>query len=249
MRTNSNPESILSEKVFVIDTDIQTAETQVEIVEADDEEDDLDEEDEDEEMKDISFKIFKRFDKADQGHILRYCNKEGTKPIFYSDYDQFDPAKVEACPGCGKARVFELLLNVQILSVCSALTELDWGIVGIYTCPTSCVPKNGPGQYSEEIGLLQLAPEDIDRLNMQRMQDRKLKEFEADMNEDGPEMPDEEEIARIQKLIRQEEAADRENKKNKKKQSKQPANSRQTEIDEKEAKKKLFEEEDEDDWE
>ena len=162
--------------------------------------------------------------------------------------EAFDASKVAACQGCGKARVFELQLNVQILSVCSALTELDWGIVGIYTCSNSCESKDGSSPYKEEVCLLQLGPEDIDRLNMQRMQDRKLKEFEADMNEDGPEMLDDEEIARIQKQIRQEDAADNEIKKKKKK-SKQAEGSKQTDIEEKGTKKKLFEGEDEDDWE
>ena len=196
-------------------------------------------------MRDDSFKIFKRFDKVHPGHSLRYSYSTTSKPLFYSDYDQFEPVCKTKCQECGSARIFELQLNAQILCHIKPLIELDWGIIGVYTCSKSC---QGKEKYVREFALLQLAPEDIDKLNMRRMNERKMREFQADMEDDGPEIPMEEEIAKIEKQIKEEEKLDKQRAKDEELLKKAAKKKKEETIEEaKPAKdKKLFDSADED---
>lgn len=186
-------------------------EKQQEILEEEDDEDEVSDEEEEAELKDNTYKVYKRFDKATPGNIIRYSFDENSKPLFYSDYGQFETKSPKACEHCGAPRYFEFQINVQLLSVVKPLVELDWGIVAFYCCSKSCTVKDQ--KYVRERVEIQIAPEEIDKLNMKRLQERKLKEFQKDMEDSGQDVPLEEEIAMIEEQIKLEEAIDGKEKK------------------------------------
>jgi hypothetical protein len=215
---------------------------QQEILEAEDEDDEVSDEDEEVELKDEAYKIFKRFDKATPCHIVRYSCDVTARPLFYTDYDQFDAKCKTSCQHCGAPRFFEFQINAQLLSIVKPLVELDWGIVAFYSCSKSCPVKDQ--KYVREHVELQIAPEEIDKLNLKRLQERKLKEFQKDMEDNGQDVPLEDEIAMIQEQIKIEESIDQQVKKPKKDKGKAAGEEM---MDEK--KGKLFESDDsEEDW-
>lgn len=236
------PNVVLVKEVSEIATDLMSPEKQKDVLDQEDDEDEVSEEDEEVELKDNVYKIFKRFEKATPSNIVRYCFDSHSKPLFYSDYGQFEIKSPKACEHCGAPRYFEFQINVQLLSVVKPLVELDWGIVAFYTCSKSCTVKDQ--KYVRELAEIQIAPEEIDKLNMKRLQERKMKEFEKDIEENGQDIPLEEEIALIQEQIKMEEAIDSKEMKPKKQNPKAGGE----EIME-EKKGKLFESDgSEDDW-
>lgn len=236
------PSFALVKEVAEIATDILSPHKQQEVLDEEDDEDEVSDEDEEVELKDNAYKVFKRFDKLIPGNIVRYSFDANSKPLFYSDYGQFDAKKVKPCHHCGAPRFFEFQINAQLLSVLKPLVELDWGIVAVFSCSKSCLVKNQ--KYVREHVEIQIAPEEIDKLNMKRLQERKLKEFQKDMEDSGQDIPLEEEIAMIQEQIKMEEQMEMKEKKAKKEKTK--ANTEEM-IEEK--KGKLFESDNsEDDW-
>lgn len=231
---------ILTSQVFEIVTEMMSPDKQQTVIDTEEDEDEMDDDDEDEEMKDETFKLYKRFDKYSPSHIVRYCFSKSTKPLYYSDYDQFSPVNNTPCKSCGGPRNFEFQINAQILSLVKPLIDLDWGIVAVFSCAKSCQPAEG--KYSREAVEIQIAPDEIDSHNMKRLQERKLKEFEKDMHDLGPDMLLEDEIALVKQQIKEEELEDRMAKQmSKKKQGNEEV------MEEKSG--KLFEEEDsDDDW-
>lgn len=203
----------LVEKQWIIETDMQSVQKQTEVKEeAEPEEPDEDDEDDqlgfdNREMKDDSFKLFKKFDEETPGHILRYSFSKDSRPLYYSDYDQFKHPVTSTCPHCSGPRIFEFQLNSQLLAEIDPLKSLDWGIVAFYTCASSCQPKDVT--YVKEHVELQLAPEEVDRLNHRRMQERRMKQYENDMEADADD-PDltEEEIKAIEAQIKEEDKED-----------------------------------------
>lgn len=200
---------VLTKSEWTIDTDSLSPHKQQEIMDNEDVEGEMDEEDEDEELRDITFKIYRRCDIGSPGHVMRYCLSEKTKPLFYSDYDQFEVKSVPNCQHCGAKRVFEFQLGCQLLATVKELLHLDWGIVAGYTCVKSCDYKQGSNPsttfFAKEYMEIQLAPDEIDRHNYMKARDRKIKEFQEDMGDSDGEMPTEEEIRKIAAQIKEEE--------------------------------------------
>lgn len=234
------PDNILLPEVLMIATEMISSEKQVAILETEDDEDEMDDSDEDEELKDETFKAYKRFDKHSPSHIVRYCFSKTSKPLFYSDYDQFPSECKTPCENCGAPRIFEFQINSQILAQVKPLLSLDWGVVAFYTCSKCCTSNDS--KYMKEVCEIQIAPDEIDSHNMKRLQERKLKEFEKDLKDAGPDMLLDDEIALIKQQIKDEESEDRHIKQaNKKRQAKEDT------MEEKSG--KLFDDElSDDDW-
>ena len=242
-----NPELVLSPLVFSIGTEMIGGDRQREIYEgtAEGYEDDSgDDSDDDKEMIDETFKVFVRFSKESPGHVMRYSFSKKTKPLFYSDYNQFDFPCKEKCSNCGGPLSFEFQLNAQLLSVVKELIDLDWGIVTVFTCVQSCKGED----YIEEHVEIQLGPEEIDKMNWKKMNDRKMKEFEKDML-DNDEIPMEM-LKKLEKQIKEQEASFKTKKSSNKQtntiQKKDGQNKHESVMEEKPG--KLFEQEGDDDW-
>ena len=229
--------------VSEIATKLMSPARQQEIIDDEVADDEISEEDEEAELRDESFRIYKRFDKATPSHIIRYSFDEHSKPLFYSDYDQFDVKTKKACEHCGAPRYFEFQINTQLLSLVKPLVEADWGIVAIYSCSKTCSVKDK--LYVRERAEVQIAPEEMDKHNMRRVHERRVKEFEKDLHDNGDDIPMEDEIAIIQEQIKLEEEMDAEVKREMKLKSKKGG---LQVIEEK--KGKLFDEEEgsDDDW-
>lgn len=190
----------LTKACFTIDTDAILPDRQKEIFESlgKEEEEDCDSEEE-KELQDKAFQLLAKFARESPGHILRYCFDPKTRPIYYSDYNQFDHPPKKVCSHCSGPLTFELQLNSQLLAKVEELIDLDWGILALYSCANSC---QGPAFVREHLEL-QLSPEEIDKSNLRRLTERRLREFEKDML-DGEEL-DEEELEQIQAMVREQE--------------------------------------------
>ena len=249
----------LMSRELIIETEMQTVEAQTELQskeEDEEEDDDVDEDDiNDKEMRDDSFKLFKKFDEATPGHVLRYTFSPDSRPLYYSDYDQFKEPK-KTCELCGSMRHFEFQLNAQLLTDVQELRNLDWGIVAVYSCSNSCQVENGKGKnggsYAREHVEIQLAPEEVDRINHRRMQERKLKQFQQDLEGDDKELT-EEEIKQIQTQIKEEDKSGQREAAIQR--VKKQTEAKESEMEDKAEKsadkgqsKKLFDQDGDDDW-
>ena len=231
----------LTKVCYTIDTDTISAARQKEIFESlgAEEEEDCDSEEE-KEMRDQAFQLLAKFARESPGHLLRYCFDPKSQPIYYSDYNQFDHPPKRVCSHCGGPLAFELQLNSQLLAKVEELIDLDWGVLALYSCAASCP---GAGFVREHVEL-QLSPEEIDKTNLRRLTERRLREFEKDML-DGEELG-EEELEQIQSMVREQEKAgkpEKQPKADRPKKTKQPVDT----IEEKTG--KLFGSDDSnDDW-
>ena len=135
----------------------------------------------DEELVDQSFETYKKVTEHINDQIIRYGFSASSRPLFYSDYDQFDHSEVPPCPHCGAKRHFEFQVNNTILSLFPEIIDFNWGMFAVYTCSQSC---NKGGDYTEEWVGLQNSPDEVDRRNAQKMQEMLLEEFRRDMNEE-----------------------------------------------------------------
>ncbi|OAD60622.1 Programmed cell death protein 2, partial [Eufriesea mexicana] len=78
--------------------------------------------------------------------ILRY--DRGGHVLYISDENKI--FEIPRCPECNGERQFEFQVMPQLLNFLdfeNALKSIDWGILAVFTCIRSCVPKNG---YSME---------------------------------------------------------------------------------------------------
>lgn len=251
----SNEHHTLTSQEWVIDTETVSPSKQQDMMDDEDVEGEMDEEDEDEELRDNTFKIYRRLDKGSPGHVMRYCLSEKTKPAFYSDYDQFEVSAIPPCQHCGAKRIFEFQLGCQLLATVKELLHLDWGIVAAYTCANSCdfrqTKTPATTFFAREHLELQLAPDEIDRHNYMKARERKIKEFQEDMEEGEGEIPTEEEIRKIAAQIREEEARTQHQPKPVKAVTSNQPQSKEDDMDAPKGRppKKLFDEgDDEDDW-
>lgn len=96
---------------------------------------------------DREFMIYKNNIDADPDHILRYCFNESTTPLYYTSSGKFDEKGRKMCENCGAARIFEFQVNSTLLSVVESLSDLEWGVVAVYSCPNSCAGS----EYQEEV--------------------------------------------------------------------------------------------------
>lgn len=191
---------VLTETCYTVDTDSISPARQREIFESlgKEEEEDCDSEEE-KEFQDLAFQLLAKFARESPGHVLRYCFAPKTQPLYYSDYNQFEHPPKRLCSQCGGPLAFELQLNSQLLAKVEELIDLDWGILALYSCANSC-----PGAaFVREHLELQLSPEEIDKSNLRRLTERRLREFEKDML-DGEDL-DEEELEQLQAMVREQE--------------------------------------------
>ncbi|KAN0047510.1 hypothetical protein ACTA71_001892 [Dictyostelium dimigraforme] len=99
-------------------------------------------------IKDKSLIYFKRIVAKDQSQILRY-SKDSNYPILWvSDTDQ-PPSPIPSCSNCGSNRKFEFQILPQLLyfldmdsSLSNNSSDIDFGILSIYTCESSCQIKS-----------------------------------------------------------------------------------------------------------
>jgi hypothetical protein len=177
---------LLEKKEWIIECDMMSPKEQEKVLKEREKQKKIEEEDEEfdeHETVDQTFKLYQLYDQHCPGHILRYNFGKKTQPLYYSDYDQFSHPPSSKCRHCNGPMVFELQLNVQLLSKLQYLSDLEWGIIAIYSCAKSC--SSATEAYLEEHVEIQTSPEDIDAHNLKRLNDRKLKEFEMDMEEGG----------------------------------------------------------------
>jgi hypothetical protein len=204
-RREKDPDLLLDKREWVIECDMMSPKEQEKVLREREKQKKLEEEDEEfdeHETIDNTFKLFQLYDQHCPGHILRYNFGKKTQPLYYSDYDQFSHPPKEKCKHCDGNLVFEFQLNVQLLSKLSYLADLEWGMIAFYSCEKSCSHPSQP--YLEEHVELQSSPEDIDAHNLKRLNDRKLKEFELDMDEGGVDI--EEEIKKLKAEARHAQA-------------------------------------------
>ncbi|KAK5581241.1 hypothetical protein RB653_001272 [Dictyostelium firmibasis] len=99
-------------------------------------------------IKDKSLIYFKRIVDNDQDQILRY-SKDSNYPILWvSDTDQA-PEPIPQCSNCGSNRKFEFQILPQLLyfldmdsTLANNSFDIDFGILSIYTCESSCQIKS-----------------------------------------------------------------------------------------------------------
>ncbi|XP_015601697.1 programmed cell death protein 2 isoform X2 [Cephus cinctus] len=92
---------------------------------------------EDETFTNFSIRIKKYPDQ-----VLRY--DRGGKPLYISSSNQ--PTNIPVCQECGSKRQFEFQIMPQLLNYLkldNTLKDLDWGILAVFTCTESCIPKSG----------------------------------------------------------------------------------------------------------
>ena len=65
--------------------------------------------------------------------ILRYVRGRESKPLWYSESNQWKTEDVAPCGGCGGRRVFEFQINSTFLNLHKELIDFDWGIIAVYT--------------------------------------------------------------------------------------------------------------------
>ena len=102
-------------------------------------ENDFDEEDDEpEKPTDIDFLIYKNNLLNDPDHVIRYCFHPKTLPMYYSLFGKFDSENIADCEVCGSKRVFEFQVNNTLLNGVEEISEMDWGIIVVYSCVNSC---------------------------------------------------------------------------------------------------------------
>lgn len=111
-------------------------------------------EDTDSAPTDLNFLIYKNNILADQEHILRYSFHSKTVPLFFSTQNLIDKKSIPNCENCGAARIFEFQINNTLLSFYPQLSELNWGVLCVFSCKNSCFSKKGNG-FLEEFVFIQ----------------------------------------------------------------------------------------------
>jgi len=101
------------------------------------------------------FSKFNRYSLENKGHMLRYAF--GGEPLWFCGPRRLlkDPPP---CQRCGGARVFELQVQAQLISLLGGshcADRLDFGTICVYTCAESCDPLEGTHTYAEEYGYVQ----------------------------------------------------------------------------------------------
>lgn len=158
-------------------------------------------------LEDKSFQAFQKSHSDIKDQVLRYSYSETSQPLFYSDYDQFELKDIPKCPKCGCKRAFEFQIHNQILSHFPSLINLNWGIAAIFTCSKSCTVSSDQNRpvYIEEHVEIQMSPDEVDRIRIQKMQKKMMDEFREDMNADGAEIEEGEESEFLKEMMMKEE--------------------------------------------
>ncbi|XP_063901555.1 programmed cell death protein 2-like isoform X2 [Zophobas morio] len=88
-------------------------------------------------------KFFLHFQEAMQKNpeqVLRYVRDCPEGVLWISDEDIPD-SKIPDCPLCNGKRILEFQVLPQLLNYLGG-TEIDWGILAVYTCSVSCATSN-----------------------------------------------------------------------------------------------------------
>ncbi|XP_012274698.1 programmed cell death protein 2 [Orussus abietinus] len=97
-------------------------------------------------LEDETFSEFCARLKQYPDQVLRY--DRGGKPLYISSEHQ--PERIPRCIECKEERQLEFQVMPQLLNYLQfedVFHSLDWGILAVYTCKKSCIPKSG---YVEE---------------------------------------------------------------------------------------------------
>lgn len=87
---------------------------------------------------DKAFSYFKKQISTEPEQILRY--DRGGKPLLIAKEPK--PLDIPLCEYCGSVRQFEFQIMPQMLAVLKE-TEVDWGVLLVYTCKNSCTNISG----------------------------------------------------------------------------------------------------------
>lgn len=97
-------------------------------------------------------KVFNKFNKRVARHpdqVLRY--DRGGQPLWITGNSGDSIVDVPKCQYCNGERQFEFQIMPQLLNFIGVgieLNSIDWGVLVVYTCKSSC--KQGPA-YKEEV--------------------------------------------------------------------------------------------------
>lgn len=102
-----------------------------------------------EEIDDKYFHKFRKESDKDPKQILRYGRKG--QVLWITDTEKTIQTQLENIPNCelcGEQRVFEFQIMPQMINYLKD-TNIDWGILAVYTCPNSCPLPADKGYVSE----------------------------------------------------------------------------------------------------
>ncbi|XP_073813273.1 zinc finger protein RP-8 [Musca autumnalis] len=106
-----------------------------------------------EEVDDKDFRKFRKECSKAPRQVIRYMRKGTPLWIASKDKIQVFLDNIPACDICGSPREYEFQIMPQMLNHLQD-SNLDWGVLAIYTCPKSCPLPDGKG-YTEEIVIKQ----------------------------------------------------------------------------------------------
>ncbi|KAM7342618.1 zinc finger protein RP-8 [Cochliomyia hominivorax] len=107
-----------------------------------------------EEIDDIYFEKFRKECDKDPLQIIRY--KRNGQALWIADTEKTIKGQLEnipKCKLCGEQRQFEFQIMPQMLNYLKD-SNVDWGVLAVYTCPKSCALPNEKG-YVEEFCIKQ----------------------------------------------------------------------------------------------
>lgn len=127
--------------------------------------------------KDEIFSKFQRFSAENQGHVLRHCfggeplwfcspgrlGQESAEDSVAKSGDDVPPMGPPPCPRCGAARVFEMQVQPQLITLLGdsgseLARRLDYGTACVFVCGASCTAPVDGSPYLEEFVHVQAEP-------------------------------------------------------------------------------------------
>lgn len=90
--------------------------------------------------EDVTFSKFKKRIECDPQQVLRY-DRNG-EPLWITEKNKLNSEDVSNCERCNGRRVFEFQIMPQLLNSLHQ-PDIDWGILAIYTCESSCETNGG----------------------------------------------------------------------------------------------------------
>lgn len=114
-------------------------------------------EEDDVELRDKEFSKFQRLIDSYPSQCIRYYGWDGGRPVWVDKEGKPLPSDIPNCPRCSSERIAEFQILPQLLytlGMDQSLDEkenIDWGILTVFTCKSSCpVDTNTKIFYSEE---------------------------------------------------------------------------------------------------
>jgi len=100
---------------------------------------------------DKAFNQFKKRISPAPDQVLRY--DLGGDPLWISSENTLPTKNIPPCNHCKGPRIFEFQIMPQLLNhlgLDPLKDDLDWGIIAVYTCKSSCPSSQEKGEYMEE---------------------------------------------------------------------------------------------------